>query len=248
MIEIIPAVDLKNGRCVRLLQGRMEEETLYYEDPVDAARLWYEQGARRIHVVDLDGAVTGKPQNLKSLERIVQSVPLPIQVGGGIRGRLQIQKYLDLGVDRVILGTLACQSPGQVKELSDEYPGRILLGIDARDGYVAIKGWKDTTGVLSVDLLRSYGNLPVAGVIYTDIQRDGMLSGPNIQALRSILSQSPFPVIASGGITTCEDLKALSLLEPIGLTAAIIGKALYAGRLTFESACSAVSGELADRS
>ena len=241
MIEIIPAVDVKNGRCVRLLQGRMDDETLYYQDPVDAARLWYEQGARRLHLVDLDGAVTGMPQNLKSIQRIVQAVPLPVQVGGGIRGRKDIQAYVDLGVDRVILGTLAIQSHGHVKELAEAYPGRILLGLDARDGHVAIKGWKDTTGILALDLLSSYGKVPFAGVIYTDIHRDGTLSGPNIQALRNLLAVSPFPVIASGGIASCEDLEALALLEPSGLTGAIVGKAFYAGRLTFKSACTAVS-------
>lgn len=241
MLEIIPAIDLKNGRCVRLLQGRMDEETLYHEDPLDAARLWSAEGARRLHIVDLDGAVEGAPRNLRSVRRIVETLRIPVQVGGGIRGRAEIQRYLDLGVDRVILGTLACQDREYVREMSEAFPARILLGLDARDGYLAIKGWKDTTAIQAVDLLHSYGNAPLAGVIYTDIRRDGMLSGPNLQALRVIVSSTQFPVIASGGITTSQDLEALALLEPLGLTGAIVGKAFYAGLLTYQAACEAVA-------
>lgn len=244
MIELIPAIDLKAGKCVRLLQGRMDTETVFYEDPVDAARRWYDLGAPRLHLVDLDGAVSGTPQNLSSIERIIRAVSVPVQVGGGIRDRERAEVYLRIGVDRVVIGTLACRDPVQTCRLSAEFPSRIVLGLDAREGLVTIRGWTETTGIRAVDLLASLGSAPLGAVIYTDVQRDGMLCGPNLPALKAVLDASPWPVIASGGVTTVEDVRALARLEPEGLKGVIIGRALYAGKMTFSQALSAASGDL----
>lgn len=240
MLEIIPAIDLKQGRCVRLVQGQMDKETLYFDDPLEAARLWVSRGARCLHVVDLDGATTGSPRNVSAIERIVQGVSIPVQVGGGIRTREDVVRYLETGVERVILGTLVCQDPAYVERLAATYPQKILLGLDAKEGYVAIRGWQDVTRVRVVDLIKQYPRIPASGIIYTDIQRDGMLVGPNLKAIEQVCTVSPFPVIASGGITTKEDLAALSRLAPLGLAGAIIGKALYSGRLSYREALEAV--------
>ncbi len=239
-MEIIPAIDLKEGRCVRLVQGQMDQETLYYEDPVEAARIWAFRGAPRLHVVDLDGAMAGSPKNLPAIERIVQAVELPVQVGGGIRTQDDIIRYLEIGVERVILGTLACQDPDSLRRLAETYPGKILLGLDAKEGYLAIKGWRDITRARAVDMIRQFPEAPIGGVIYTDIQRDGMLVGPNLSAIEEMCRASPFPIIASGGVTTLEDLIALSGLSHLGLTGAIVGKALYSGRLNYREARDAV--------
>ncbi len=239
MMEIIPAIDLKGGRCVRLVQGEMDQETVYYNDPLEAAFHWVDQGAGRIHVVDLDGAVEGESKNLPVVKRIAETIPVPIQLGGGIRSEEHIQHCLGIGVERVILGTMACQEPKRVTHLLERYPQKILLGLDARDGFLAIKGWKEPTGTRVTDLLESYSGLPAAGIIYTDIKRDGMLIGPNIQAIESLLQATSIPVIASGGVTTAQDVTALSKLEPSGLSGAIVGKALYSGTLGYRDACKA---------
>ena len=236
MIEIIPAVDLKEGRCVRLVQGRMEEETLYYEDPLEAARLWVDQGARRLHLVDLDGATGGSPANLEALRRIVDGVAVPVQLGGGIRSEGDARRYLDLGVERVILGTLACREPARTAELCRRLPGKIVLGVDAREGYVAVEGWRDVTRTTAADLIAAYADVPIAGIVYTDIQRDGMLTGPNVAALRQVAAASPFPVIASGGISCAGDITAVARLESFGVNGVIVGKALYDGKLTLREA------------
>jgi phosphoribosylformimino-5-aminoimidazole carboxamide ribotide isomerase len=241
-MEIIPAIDLKEGRCVRLVQGQMDRETLYFEDPLEAAKLWVSRDAPRIHVVDLDGAVTGSPKNLPAIERIVQASPIPVQVGGGIRTQEDVVRYLEAGVERVILGTLVWRDPDYVHRLVDTYPGKILLGLDAKEGYVAIEGWQDVTRARAVDLIQGFPSLPVAGLIYTDIQRDGMLVGPNLPAIEEVCRVSDFPVIASGGVTTLEDLIALSRMAHLGLTGAIVGKALYSGRLNYREARNAVQG------
>ena len=246
MIEIIPAVDIKDARCVRLVQGDMQQETVYYEDPLEAANHWVTQGAPRLHLVDLNGAVSGAPRNAEAVRRIVSAVPVPVQLGGGIRGQEEIDRYLGMGVDRLILGTLACRDPERVQMLAERYPGRLILGIDARNGFVAVQGWGDVTGVRATELLASYGRVPLAAVIYTDIERDGMLSGPNTSALGPVLAASPFPVIASGGIRTVEDVRELARLESAGLCGAILGKALYAGRLSFRDACRAAQASAED--
>jgi phosphoribosylformimino-5-aminoimidazole carboxamide ribotide isomerase len=242
MLEIIPAIDLKEGRCVRLAQGQMDKETLYYEDPLEAAHIWVSRGARRIHLVDLDGAVTGSPRNLPAIERITRALDIPVQLGGGIRSREDILRYLEIGVDRVILGTLAYQDPDYVGRLALAHPGKILLGFDAKDGYVAIKGWQDVTKARVIDLIRSYRSLPIAGIVYTDVRRDGMLVGPNVKATEEVCRVSPFPVIASGGVASRQDLEALCGLAQLGLVGVIIGKALYAGRLSYREAVEAVRG------
>ncbi len=242
MLEIIPAIDLKGGRCVRLVQGEMDRETRYFDDPLEAARLWASEGARRIHVVDLDGAVSGSPRNLEAVRRIVEETPVAVQVGGGIRTESDLKRYLGIGVDRVVLGTMACRDPKGVKELADRYPARILVGIDARNGFVAVEGWRETTRLPAVELIGAYPGSPIAGVVYTDIHRDGMLTGPNLEAIRDFCAVCPFPVIASGGVTTPEDIAALAEFVPAGLAAAIVGKALYTGRLTYREAVRAAQG------
>jgi phosphoribosylformimino-5-aminoimidazole carboxamide ribotide isomerase len=239
MIEIMPAIDLKDGRCVRLVQGNMEKETVYYEDPLEAARHWVAEGAPRLHLVDLNGAVTGSPRNAQAVSNIVSHVPIPVQLGGGIRGQEEIERYLDIGVDRLILGTLACRDPRRVQDLAERYPGKLILGLDALNGFVAVQGWGDVTKVRADELLASYPSVPVAAVIYTDIQRDGMLEGPNVPAIESLLGSSAFPVIASGGISSRQDVEKLARLEPAGLCGAILGKALYAGRLSYGEALQA---------
>jgi len=240
MFELIPAIDLKSGRCVRLVQGRMDQETRYFEDPLEAANLWVAQGAPRLHLVDLDGALSGSPRNLAAVQRIVENVSIPTQLGGGMRGQREVDEVLRLGVERVILGTLACQDPRQVQTLAAAYPQRILLALDAKDGFVAVKGWVDVTRIRVTDLLDRFSSLPLAGVVYTDIHRDGMLTGPNLPAIESLVSNCPFPVIASGGIATLADVLALSRMEPLGLCGAIVGKALYSGSLSYPEAIRAL--------
>jgi len=241
MIEVIPAIDLKDGKCVRLVQGRMDRETVYYKDPLEAAQRWENEGAPRLHLVDLNGAVSGSPRNTEAIRKIVSRVKIPVQLGGGIRGKEDIQRYLDIGVHRLILGTLACQDQKQSQELARTYPGKLILGLDAHSGFVAVQGWGDITNIRAVDLLASYPPVPFSAIIYTDIQRDGMLSGPNLPAIKNLLKASPFPVIASGGISTSKDLQQLSELEPFGLHGAILGKALYEGGLTYREACNAAT-------
>jgi len=241
MIEIIPAIDLKDGRCVRLVQGRMDQETVYYEDPLEAARFWVERGAPRLHLVDLNGAVEGSPRNTPAVREIVAQVPVPVQLGGGIRGQREIEHYLALGVDRLILGTLACREPALARELAHRFPHRLVLGVDARDGFVAVQGWGDVTPVRARALLASLDAAPLSAVIYTDIQRDGMLNGPNLPAIESVLASTSLPLIASGGITTLGDIQQLARLEPLGLCGAIVGKALYSGQMRYEEALHAAA-------
>jgi len=241
MIEIIPAIDLKDGRCVRLVQGDMNRETVYYDDPLDAAKLWVDEGAPRLHLVDLNGAVSGTPRNFEVIRKIVSHVPIPVQLGGGIRGRDEIEQYLEVGMNRLILGTLACREPLRAQELAEQYPGKLVLGLDATNGFVAVQGWNDVTKTRARDLLASYGPAPIAALIYTDIQRDGMLCGPNIEATRDVLEASPFPVIASGGISTPRDVEQLSRLESSGICGAILGKALYSGALSYAQALDAAT-------
>jgi len=245
MLEIIPAIDLKEGRCVRLVQGKMDQETVYYEDPLDAALYWAAQGAPRLHLVDLDGAVSGTPRNREAVQAIVDRVPIPVQLGGGIRGTTEIDRYLGMGVDRLILGTLACRDPTRAQELATRYPGKLLLGVDAANGFVAVHGWGDVTEVRAEELLASYPPVPIAAVVYTDIHRDGMLQGPNLDAMKRLLPVSPFPVIASGGISSRRDVENLARLADPKLCGAIVGKALYAGRLTYREAAEAARNQVA---
>lgn len=236
---IIPAIDLKDGRCVRLRQGDMAAETVYSDDVQAVARNWQESGARIIHVVDLNGAVDGEPRNLPQIEAVKKAVNVDIQVGGGIRTIETVRRYLHAGVSRVVLGTAALTDRAFLEQACREFPRRILLGLDARGGNVAVKGWTTVSDVRAVDLLRELSGCAIGAVIYTDIARDGMLSGPNIPALEEVVATSSFPVIASGGISRIEDLLAVRSLGP-QVEGAIVGKALYDGNLNYRAALEAL--------
>jgi len=237
---IIPAIDLKDGRCVRLRQGDMAAETVYSDDIQAVARNWQECGARMIHVVDLNGAVDGEPRNLSQIESVMKSVSVNVQVGGGIRTIDTVRRYLHAGVSRVVLGTAALMDRAFLEQACQEFPGAILLGLDARDGKVAVKGWTAVSDVKAIDLLNEVSGCPIGAVIYTDISRDGMLSGPNIPALQEVVAHSSFPVIASGGISRIDDLLAVRGLGP-KIEGAIVGKALYDGKLDYRAAVAALS-------
>ncbi len=233
-MEIYPAIDIKDGRCVRLRQGEMDQVTVYNENPADQAAEWEAQGSGWIHVVDLDGAVQGEQVNGKAVEAIVKRVKARVQIGGGIRDMQRIDAYLGMGVERVILGTAALENPQLVREACAKYPGRIAVGIDARGGLVAIRGWAETSATRAVDLAKVLGDAGVSAIIYTDISRDGMLSGPNIPATAEMAGASPIPVIASGGISTLDDLRALA--KHPGIVGSIVGKALYNGNIALADA------------
>lgn len=235
---IIPAIDIKAGKCVRLLQGRKEDETVFSHDPVATARRWGAEGAELLHVIDLDGAFEKRPCNLDSIRKIVDAVPIRVQVGGGIRDADTIRKYLDLGVARVILGTEAIRNPQLVEKACKAFPGRIVVGIDARKGKVAIEGWLETTEVTAIDLARRFEDCGVAVINFTDIQRDGMQSGPNLDETRKLAESVSIPVVASGGVAGIEDIRKLLTLEPFGVTGVITGKALYTGSLDLRQAIS----------
>jgi phosphoribosylformimino-5-aminoimidazole carboxamide ribotide isomerase len=234
MMLVIPAIDLKNGLCVRLLQGKKEDSTVYSDDPVATALKWQSMGARLLHVVDLDGAFTGNQQNLESILRIRRAVSMDIEVGGGIRTMARIDHLLSEGINRVILGTVAIENPDLVKTACDRYPGRIIVGIDAKDGAVAVKGWVEVTSVDAGDLAVRMQDLGVAGIIYTDISTDGMLTGPNMEAVKAMVKGIGIPVIASGGISSLDDIRKLAAIPK--LWGAITGKALYAGTMDLREA------------
>jgi phosphoribosylformimino-5-aminoimidazole carboxamide ribotide isomerase len=232
---IIPAIDLKDGQCVRLRQGDMAAQTVYSEDAAAVAARWQESGAELVHIVDLNGAVDGRPKNLVHIEKILVTVRTKIQVGGGIRTIETIRKYVALGVCRVVLGTAALEDRSLLDEACREFPGKVVLGLDAKDGKVAIRGWTSLSNTTAAELLRNLAGYPLAAVIYTDIARDGMLTGPNMVGLRDIAEQSAFPVIASGGISRMEDLQAIHQIGP-RIQGAIIGKALYDGKVDLREA------------
>lgn len=238
---VIPAIDLKDGRCVRLRQGDMAAETVYSEDVPAVALRWQEAGAGVIHVVDLNGAVDGEPRNLPQIESVLKTVSVKVQVGGGIRTIQTVRRYLQAGVSRVVLGTAALTDRALLEQACKEFPGRILLGLDARNGNVAVKGWTAVSETRAIDLLKELSGLAIGAVVYTDISRDGMLSGPNIQALKEVVECSSFPVIASGGMTRVEDLRAVQSLGP-RIEGAIVGKALYDGQLDLRAAILATRG------
>jgi phosphoribosylformimino-5-aminoimidazole carboxamide ribotide isomerase len=236
---VIPAIDVKDGRCVRLRQGDMAAETVYSDDAASMARRWEEAGARMIHVVDLNGAVEGEPKNFPHIEAVRKAVGVEVQVGGGIRTLSMVRRYLDAGVSRIVLGTAAVTDRKLLDDACGEFPRRILLGLDARDGRVAVNGWTSVSETTAIDLLKQLSAYPIGAVIYTDIARDGMLGGPNLIALREIAAYSPFPVIASGGISRIEDLQAVKSLGP-QVVGAIVGKALYDGKLDYRAAVAAL--------
>lgn len=238
---VIPAIDLKDGRCVRLRQGDMAAETVYSTDVSATARRWQQQGAGLIHVIDLNGAVDGEPRNLREIQSIISTVNVKVQVGGGIRTIDTVRRYLTSGVSRVVLGTAALTDRTLLEQACCEFPRRILLGLDARDGKVAVKGWTAVSETKAIDLLKELAGYGLGAVIYTDIARDGMLDGPNIAALREVVERSSFPVIASGGISRVEDLHAIRSLGP-RVEGAIVGKALYDGKLEYAAAAAAGEG------
>lgn len=237
---IIPAIDIQNGQCVRLVQGDISRKTVYYEDPLEAALLFESEGAGRLHLVDLDGAFGGRVKNLATVKRIVTGVSVPVQVGGGIRNSEDAARLLELGVDRVILGTAAVNDPALVESLCRSFPGSVAVGIDARNGWVSVRGWVENTAVRALDLGRRMQDCGVAEIIYTDISRDGTLAGPNIPALREMAKNLDIGVIASGGISGLDDIKSVCTLSSDGVTAVIVGKALYENRFTVAEALAVV--------
>lgn len=239
-MEVIPAIDLLDGRCVRLYQGDYEQSQVFDNNPIEVARQWEEQGATRLHVVDLDGAKQGKPVNLPAIAAIAKAVSIPVQVGGGLRDRPSVAQLLDLGVDRIILGTVAIENPPLVSQLCQEFPHQIVLGIDARNGKVATRGWLETSEIDATDLAKQMSELGIAAIIYTDIHRDGTLSGPNMPALRELANAVEVPIIASGGVSSLTDLLSLLSLEPVGVTGVIVGRALYTGDVNLSEAVRAI--------
>jgi len=238
---IIPAIDLKEGKCVRLEQGLMDKATVYSDDPATTARHWESQGGELLHVVDLDGAFAGAPRNLDAIRAIRGAIKIPIEVGGGIRDLATIETLVSIGIERIILGTAAIENPAFVAEACGKFPGRIIVGIDAKEGLVAIKGWAEVTKVQAVDLAKQMQDYGVIAIIYTDIKRDGMLSGPNIEATQALAKALHIPVIASGGVHTMKDIENLLAVRYSGVTGVITGKAIYSGSLNLKEAITFVT-------
>jgi len=234
--ELIPAIDLKGGHCVRLKQGRMDEATDYGDDPAAMAAHWQSLGATRLHVVDLDGAFAGKPANRAAIQAICERLSIPVQLGGGLRDLSMIEGMLGLGIQRVILGSVAVSNPTLVKEACQAFPGQICVGIDAKGGMVAVHGWDDVTDVAAVDLARKFEDDGVSAIIYTDIARDGMLSGPNIEETVNLAEAVSIPVIVSGGIASIDDVRACAARAHDGICGAITGRAIYEGTIDFAAA------------
>jgi phosphoribosylformimino-5-aminoimidazole carboxamide ribotide isomerase len=246
-MEVIPAIDLLEGRCVRLYQGDYEKSQVFSENPVDVAKQWVDEGATRLHLVDLDGAKAGRVLNLAAIEAIAEAVSIPIEVGGGLRSQDSVQKLFNIGVQWAILGTVAVEQPELVQQLCQQYPQQIIIGIDARNGKVATRGWLETSEVLATQLAVQMQELGAAAIIYTDIHRDGTLQGPNLDALRELAATVNISVIASGGVSSLTDLLSLLALEPQGVTGAIVGRAIYTGDISLREAIRAVgNGRIQD--
>jgi phosphoribosylformimino-5-aminoimidazole carboxamide ribotide isomerase len=234
---VIPAIDIKEGQCVRLKQGRMEDDTVFSNDPVAMAERWIKAGARRLHIIDLNGAFAGKPVNASVIHKIVETYPdIPIQIGGGIRDEETVKTYLDVGVKYVIIGTKAIQSPHFVNEICLGFPGHIIVGLDARDGFVATEGWSKLSHHSAIDMAKRFEQAGVEAIIFTDIHRDGMLQGVNVDSTVELAQSIEIPVIAAGGITTIDDIQALCEVEHEGIMGAITGRAIYEGTLDFAQA------------
>ncbi len=233
---IIPAIDIKNGKCVRLQQGRKDLETVFSNDPAAAAKKWEDQGAEMLHVIDLDGAFEKGVQNMDAIKKILEAVRIPIQVGGGVRTPGTIKRLVETGAARVIIGTEAVRNPDLVRNACKTYPNRIAVGIDARNGMAAIEGWTSTTAVRAVDLARTFEDAGVAAIIFTDIHRDGMQTGPNISETRTLARAVSTPVIASGGVSSLKDIENLLPLEKDGVRGVITGRAIYSGALDLREA------------
>jgi len=243
-VIILPAIDLKEGCCVRLEQGLMEKDTVYHDDPAAQARIWQEQGGEFLHIVDLDGAFAGVPKNREAIKAIVAAIDIPCELGGGVRDLETIEAYLALGVDRVILGTVAKENPALVEEACRKFPGRIVVGIDAKDGLVAVRGWADVTEKQATELAREMEGFGVEAIIYTDIARDGMMQGPNIKATKALAEAISIPVIASGGVSSLKDIRNLMEIEASGVTGVITGKAIYSGAIDLRKAVALTKGGL----
>jgi len=233
---VLPAIDLKNGQCVRLEQGLMEKDTVYSDDPAAMARHWQDEGGEFLHLVDLDGAFAGVPKNRDAIEAIVAAVDIPTELGGGIRDLETIEAYLKLGVDRVILGTVAKENPDLVAEACRRFPDQIVVGIDAKNGLVAVRGWAEVTEKKAIDLAREMEGFGVTAIIYTDIARDGMMQGPNLEATAALAEAISIPVIASGGVSSLDDIRNLLKIEASGVAGVITGKAIYNGALNLREA------------
>ena len=236
-MHIYPAIDLLNGRCVRLVQGDYSRETVFSDDPVAVAKQWVEQGADRLHVVDLDGAKAGRPVNAAVVRRIVEAAGLPVQLGGGLRTDDHLAAAFDWGVRWAVLGTRALEDPAWVRSAAERHPDRVVLGVDAKDGFVATGGWLSVSRVKAVDLAKQVNDAPLAAVVYTDIARDGMLAGPNFDALSQMRAATRLPVIASGGVSDLEQVRRLAAAGTFGC---IVGRALYEGRLTLPETLASV--------
>jgi phosphoribosylformimino-5-aminoimidazole carboxamide ribotide isomerase len=233
---VIPAIDLKEGKCVRLEQGLMDKDTVFNDNPAAQARAWQDQGAEMLHIVDLDGAFAGQPRNRAAIEAIIRAITIPSQLGGGIRDIATIEAYLSLGLSRVIIGTAAQRNPELVREACAKFPGQIVVGIDAKNGMVAVQGWAEMTDITAVDLARKFEGLGVLAIVYTDISRDGMLQGPNLEATRALAEAVSIPIIASGGVSSLKDIQNLIDIESSGISGVITGKAVYTGALKLREA------------
>jgi len=236
---LIPAIDLKNGQCVRLRQGRMDDVTVFSDDPVTVAKRWADEGAERLHVVDLDGAIKGQPVNLKVVEQIAEAVKIPVQIGGGVRDEETVQRYLNAGVAYIIIGTKAVNTPHFLRDLCIEYPRHIIVGLDAKDGRVALNGWAKVTHHDVVEMAQHCERDGVEAIIYTDIGRDGMMNGFNAASTQKLAKAVNTPVIASGGVSSLDDIRVLKEIESDGVTGAIIGRALYEGGLSLKDCLAA---------
>ena len=246
-MQVIPAIDLLGGHCVRLHQGDYGQVTHFGDDPVAQALSWQRQGAQRLHLVDLDGAKSGEPINDAAVKAITAALEIPVQLGGGVRTAQRAEDLLNFGLDRVILGTAAIEQPELVAQLARRHPGRVVVGIDAKAGLVATRGWLETSSMTATELARRLGGSGIAAIISTDIATDGTLAGPNLEALRAMAEASSVPVIASGGIGNLEHLLSLLALEPLGVQGVIVGRALYDGRVDLAEALEAVGeGRLLD--
>ncbi len=233
---VIPAVDIKGGRCVRLYQGLRDKETVYFEDPVEVARLWESKGAKRLHVVDLDGAFEGVPVNLDVISRIAGELSIPVEVGGGIRREDTVEMLLEAGVSWVVVGTLMVEDFEAFSRICERFPGRVIAGIDGRHGRVVVRGWEREEPMDVVELARRVEELPVESIIFTEVSRDGTLEGVERELTRRLAESVELPVIASGGVATLDDIRAVRELEPVGVVGVIVGRALYEGRFTLEEA------------
>jgi phosphoribosylformimino-5-aminoimidazole carboxamide ribotide isomerase len=239
-MQVIPAIDIRAGKCVRLLQGQADQQTIYGDDPVAMAQRWVAAGAPLLHIVDLDGAFGGQLQNLAVMQQIVRAVPVPVQVGGGLRDLTTIQTVLASGVSRVVLGTAALEHWDLLVAATERFPGQICVGLDSRHGHVAIHGWQTVAPVETLAFARRVATTKVAAIIYTDIARDGTLQGPDIAGITALAQSVTVPVIASGGVSQLADLRQLAALQPLGVVGVIVGKALYEGCFDYQEACEAV--------